>query len=327
MTATPYLLQLPDPDTSPAPSDGIDTMVIVAESSADALAFAQNFGPRKVWANVTPATLAEASDMAGWNLRVAIFNPSDDSTYLDRTVTNASEVERVVLASGVLTSSENYAATDTVTIGGKTYTFVSPIGVTEGNVLLGVDEATSIANLAAAINHSAGAGTTYVAAAAHPSVTAVAAAHTLTVTAHADIVAATANAIASTVVMHAPGNGAWGGTTLAGGVDSENHVASLAELMIAALSPLHASFNNSTHTLTVASIADDIGDHILRVELTPPQRDPVSPTGVATKAGQSIPGMVSTIVDGGIAGAVLSVVLVADNYGIPKMVVQGRVLQ
>jgi hypothetical protein len=327
MTATPYLLQLPDPDTSPAPSDGPDTFVVVAESSADAKAFVQNFASRKVWANVTPATLAEAADMSGWSLRVAVFNPSDDSSYLDITVTNANQIERVVLASGVLTSSSNYGTSDTVTIGTRVYSFVASPAV-DGDVKIGGTEAASILNLVHAINGSGGTpGTDYVVTAPDPNVTAVAASHTATVTARSTLNAATANAVATTASM-TTGNGAWGSATLTGGVDSENKVSSLAELMVAALLPaLHASFDNSTHTLTISTIADNIGDHKVHVEVVPPQLNPVSPTGVATKAGQSVPGFVSTITDGGIAGAALTVILAADTYGVPKLVVQARVLQ
>lgn len=330
MTATPYLLQLADPDTAPASSDGADTFVVMAESSADALAFAQNFTSRKVLANVTPVAITEAADMSGWNLRVAVFNPSDDSRLVDITVTNAAQVERVVLASGVLTSSANYGTSDTVTIGTRTYHFVASPSV-DGDVKIGLTEAASILNLAHAINNSGGSAGDYVVTAADPNVTAVAAAHTLTVTALSTLTAAVANAVATTDSM-TTGNGTWGAAHLTGGVDSTNHTASLAELMVTALNASGAgisgaSFNNSTHTLTIASIADGIGDHFVQVEVTPPQRDPVSPTGVPTRAGQSVPGFVSTIVQGGIAGAVLSVVLASDTYGIPSMVVKARVLQ
>lgn len=57
----------------------------------------------------------------------------------------------------------NPTAADTVTINGVVYTFVSPIGSTVGNVLIGASADATRANLAAAINQGAGAGTTYVA--------------------------------------------------------------------------------------------------------------------------------------------------------------------
>lgn len=330
MTATPYLLQLADPDQSPAASNGIDSMIVIAESSADALAFAQNFVPKKVWAAVTPATLAEATDMTGWSMRVSVQKVSDGSITIDQTVTNAGQLEKVVLASQVLTSSENYADTDTVTIGSRVYTFQASLTAVDGNVLVAGSEAATILNLVHAINNSGGVpGTDYFVTAADPHVTAVAAAHTATVTALASLSAAAANAVATTASMHAPGNGAWGNTTLLGGVDSTNKLSSLADLMVAVLTGLgyHAGFVNSTHILTVSSIADNIGDHRLDVYVTPPNAsEQISPVGVQTRNGVSIPGMVSTIVDLGSAGAVLTVTLVADTYGVPAMILKARAL-
>ncbi len=51
----------------------------------------------------------------------------------------------------------------TLVIGGFTYTFVSSIGTTEGNVLIGAAASNTRANLVAALNQGAGAGTTYIA--------------------------------------------------------------------------------------------------------------------------------------------------------------------
>lgn len=56
----------------------------------------------------------------------------------------------------------NPTATNTVTINGVVFTFVSSIGTTAGNVLIGADADASAQNLVAAINGGAGAGTTYV---------------------------------------------------------------------------------------------------------------------------------------------------------------------
>ena len=63
---------------------------------------------------------------------------------------------------GVLAMATNPTANDTVTINGVTFTFVSSLGTTAGNVLIGADVDATRANLAAAINGSSGAGTTYV---------------------------------------------------------------------------------------------------------------------------------------------------------------------
>lgn len=51
---------------------------------------------------------------------------------------------------------------DTVTINGVVFTFVTSIGSTPGNVLIGASADAARANLTAAINGSAGAGTTYI---------------------------------------------------------------------------------------------------------------------------------------------------------------------
>ena len=59
-------------------------------------------------------------------------------------------------------SFSSVVATDAITVGGVTFTFVSSIGTTPGNVLVGANDAASLANLAAAINGGAGAGTNYV---------------------------------------------------------------------------------------------------------------------------------------------------------------------
>jgi outer membrane lipoprotein SlyB len=59
-------------------------------------------------------------------------------------------------------SFSSVVATDEITVAGVKFTFVSSIGTTAGNVLVGANDAASLANLAAAINGGTGAGTTYV---------------------------------------------------------------------------------------------------------------------------------------------------------------------
>lgn len=56
----------------------------------------------------------------------------------------------------------NPTAGDTVTISGVVFTFVSTIGTTAGNVLIGADAAATRANLEKAVEGLAGAGTSYV---------------------------------------------------------------------------------------------------------------------------------------------------------------------
>jgi len=59
-------------------------------------------------------------------------------------------------------SFSSVVATDAITVAGVTFTFVSSIGSTAGNVLKGANDAASLANLAAAINGGSGAGTNYI---------------------------------------------------------------------------------------------------------------------------------------------------------------------
>lgn len=68
-----------------------------------------------------------------------------------------------------ITFNTNPTAGQTFVISGFTYTFVSSIGATPGNVLIGAGAVNTRANLVAALNQGAGAGTTYVAwTDAHP---------------------------------------------------------------------------------------------------------------------------------------------------------------
>lgn len=67
----------------------------------------------------------------------------------------------VVYALGTLTASGNPANTETVTVGGKVYTFQTTLTNVDGNVKIGADAETSLANLYNAINLGTGAGTAY----------------------------------------------------------------------------------------------------------------------------------------------------------------------
>lgn len=66
-------------------------------------------------------------------------------------------------ATRTLPIATNPTANDTFSILGVTFTFVSSIGTTAGNILIGANAAATVANVVAAINGAAGAGTTYVA--------------------------------------------------------------------------------------------------------------------------------------------------------------------
>lgn len=123
-----------------------------------------------------------------------------------------------VKATGTLTATVNYTNLETVTIGGKVYTFQTPLTNVDGNVDIGADLTASLLNLRNAINAAGGvAGTDYAAATtAHPTVEATASnATTLTVRA---LLGGTAGNAITTVESSA--NSSFGGGTLAGGTNS-----------------------------------------------------------------------------------------------------------
>lgn len=71
----------------------------------------------------------------------------------------------IAFAGGTLTSNGTDVADDaTIDIGGKTYTFKAAYSNTDGHVTKGASAAATLANLQAAINLGAGAGTLYAAA-------------------------------------------------------------------------------------------------------------------------------------------------------------------
>ena len=129
------------------------------------------------------------------------------------------QITAVVPATGTLTSTGTFGNTQTVVIGGKTYTFQTTLTNSDGNVAIGADAATSLSNLKAAINLGAGAGTAYAAA----------------MTENAYVKATTLTATTLKVVAKVPGlvgnfipttetqtNASWGGTVLSGGTGSIN---------------------------------------------------------------------------------------------------------
>lgn len=118
---------------------------------------------------------------------------------------------RSLTLSGVANNNE------TVTIGSTVYTFKTALtgGTTPFEVLIGANAAASVANLVAAINAAAGAGTTYgTGTTAHPDVTAIDDIGDV-VTVTAKVGGIDGNDIVTTETMT---NGAWGGATLSGGV-------------------------------------------------------------------------------------------------------------
>jgi len=132
-----------------------------------------------------------------------------------RPVTPFSFAEGDLTATGAITNTED------VTLDTKTYTIESSLTNVDGNVLQGVDEVETLANLAAAINLGPGAGAIYAAATTlHPTIRAESAANVLTATAKApgtggNTLATTENCL----------NAAWGAGTLGGGAGSTTQVA------------------------------------------------------------------------------------------------------
>jgi hypothetical protein len=116
-------------------------------------------------------------------------------------------------ATGTLTTTANFANGETVTTGTKTYTFQTVLTNVDGNVLIGVDAQTSLANLTAAINLGAGSGTLYAAATtANGFVSATSGVSTLVAT------ALTAGTVGNTyATTDTATNASWGAATLTGG--------------------------------------------------------------------------------------------------------------
>lgn len=122
-----------------------------------------------------------------------------------------------VAAQGKLTATANPLDTETVVIGGVTYLLQSALTAGAGHVKIGADLATTLGNLAKAINLNGVSGTDYGAGTViHPTVSAVAHPVSLVVTAKTGGVAGNALATTETVT-----GASWGGATLAGGADAD----------------------------------------------------------------------------------------------------------
>lgn len=120
-------------------------------------------------------------------------------------------------ATGTLTATDQPADTETVVIGGRTYTFQTALTNVAGNVLIGANLTASLANLRHAINGTGVPGTNYaVATTPHPQVTAQSTGTTLTVTAG---IGDGGNAIATTDTYT---DASWGAGTLTGGDNSHD---------------------------------------------------------------------------------------------------------
>lgn len=120
-----------------------------------------------------------------------------------------------VVATAVITPSDNPADGETVTIGSTVYTFETGAIDAPYKVDVGADVQATLVNLRKAINANGVAGTDYGAGTvAHPNVTATSDSTTLTITAKS--VGAWANSIATTDTV----DGGWAGATMSNGVGS-----------------------------------------------------------------------------------------------------------
>lgn len=107
----------------------------------------------------TKATIGESALGNTYKEADMAFRRGFRGTFQDTMV----NVSTLLTVDGTLTLDANASAGDTVTVNGAVFTFVTAIGSTAGNVLIGASATVTIANLMAAINgNPADAGTLYV---------------------------------------------------------------------------------------------------------------------------------------------------------------------
>jgi hypothetical protein len=123
----------------------------------------------------------------------------------------------ITKASKIFTAS-TIANTETITIGGKVYTFQTTLTDVDGNVLIGASDDAAMDNLVAAVNLAAGAGTTYAASmTANPYCSAVKSA-----TDECQAVSLIGGTIGNLIAIAEAAGGSWAGaaTALSGGTGS-----------------------------------------------------------------------------------------------------------
>lgn len=148
-----------------------------------------------------------------------------DAEYLMKDILPAALFDNGVkaFATGILTFTAQPTALDTVTIGVKTYKFVSSLTGAANEVLIGaalIGGTGTLANFVAAVNQGAGAGTAYGTGTLVNQDAAATASSTTTITATARAAGVDANAVVTT---EAGTNTSWAAATLAGGTDSSLH--------------------------------------------------------------------------------------------------------
>lgn len=119
-----------------------------------------------------------------------------------------------VAATGTLTAAGVFTDTQTVVVGGKTYTTQTALTNVDGNVLIGASAAITLQNLKDAINLTGTPGTQYAAAMTKNTQVKATSVTATTLVVKAKIAGTAGNAIASTETQT---NASWGGAVLASG--------------------------------------------------------------------------------------------------------------
>lgn len=129
-----------------------------------------------------------------------------------------------VAATGVLTNTDVVVTTNTVVVGGKTYTFQATLTNVDGNVQMGAAGAVaeSFQNLLNAINLTGTPGTDYATLMTKNKQVRCTSAALLVLNVQATVVGTVGNLIASTAGLD---NGAWGAVTLENGAGDSDEVA------------------------------------------------------------------------------------------------------
>lgn len=314
MVATPYLVMVPTQDTMPARTlvNGVEGMVIVAGSTADAKAMAKaQYGQDQdvLWTNATVTAIVADSDLHGWVLDIVINTPAGN--VLEHvTVTDDGIVDAAVKATQTLTNDAggDVADTQTVAVGGKTYVLQTSLTNVDGHVKIGASVTATLLNLLHAINASGGTvGTDYATLmTANANVDAISS-NATTLVVRAKVAGTAGNAIASTETAD---HYTWGAATLTGGQDADTFD-TMGNAAVTALnataSIAAAAYNASTQVLTIAGTSDALGDHDVVVKM-------LSPARVRDVA---VPGLLGSVVDNGSSGSALSVAFAADAFSLP----------
>lgn len=141
---------------------------------------------------------------------------SSASVSLDNLIAAITLAARQVAATGVLTLTGQPLDTETVTVGGTTYTFQTSLVDSANNVLIGATASDSIDNLIAAISAGAGAGTLYGTGTVENADASAAAGAGDTMDLTAKTLGPGGNSVTTTETLT---NGSYGAATLEGGFD------------------------------------------------------------------------------------------------------------